>query len=76
MRHVQQGAVSQSGLASRGDVGVIHVQFSRCGQLAPGERAVPGNETGFGPPREVKQEVVSYQIEPPHDLVSIRYVRP
>lgn len=71
-----QGAVSKAGIKARGQVGVIHVQFSHCSPLAPGQRARSGNETGFGPPREVKQKVVAYEIEPPHDFVSIRYTRP
>jgi hypothetical protein len=70
-----QGAVSKAGLPSRGKVGVLHVQFSHCTQLPPGSKSRSGNETGFGPPREVKQQAVRYEIEPPHDFVSVRYTR-
>ena len=43
--------------------------------LPPGVKSRSGNETGFGPPREVKQQAVRYEIEPPHDFVSVRYTR-
>jgi hypothetical protein len=71
-----QGAISRAGLPGRGQVGVIHVQFSHCRPLPVG--ATPknsGNETGFGPPREVRQKEVRYEIEPPHDFISVRYTR-
>jgi hypothetical protein len=70
-----QGAVSKAGIPSRGQVGVLHVQFSDCRPLPEGSKARSGNETGFGPPREVKQKAVRYEIEPPHDAVSVRYTR-
>lgn len=66
-----QGAVSQFSPQARGKVGVIAVSFAHC--FPPGARA--GGETGFGPPREVKQEVIRRKIDPPHDFVSIRYNR-
>jgi hypothetical protein len=71
-----QGAVSQAGVKARGKVGVIHVQFSNCRPLAAGEKSAGGNETGFGPPRTVKQKPVRYEIEPPHEFVTVRYTRP
>jgi hypothetical protein len=70
-----QGAVSKTGIKSRGGVGVIHVQFSSCRPLPEGASPRSGNETGFGPPRKVEQKVVRYEIDPPHDLVSVRYTR-
>jgi hypothetical protein len=70
-----KGAASQAGIASRGQIGVIHVQFADCSPLRPGSKARGGTETGFGPPRKVKQQPVRYQIEPPHDFVTIRYNR-
>ena len=69
-----KGASARSGKAT-GKVGVIHLQFSHCSELKEGARAAPGTETGFGPPRQVTQKIVRYQVEPPHDFVSIRYNR-
>ncbi len=75
-----KGAASQeekkTGLSAEGKVGVIHVQFAHCKPLPEGAKSAPGNETGFGPPREVKQKPVQYEIDPPHDFVTIRYTRP
>jgi hypothetical protein len=70
-----KGAVSQPGIKARGKVGVIEVQFSECQPLAKGAKAAGGNETGFGPPREVHQTPVKYEIENPHEFVSVRYTR-
>ena len=70
-----EGAASKEAGSARGKVGVIHVQFSNCKPLGEGERSAAGNETGFGPPREVKQKPVRFEIKPPHDFVSIRYSR-
>ncbi|MCA9117727.1 MAG: hypothetical protein KDA79_21800 [Planctomycetaceae bacterium] len=69
-----EGAVSQA-KSARGKVGVIHVQFARCSQLPEGAYSRGGNETGFGPPRQVSQKPVRYSIEPPHDVVSVWYTR-
>jgi hypothetical protein len=69
-----KGAVSYAGVA-RGQVGVIHVQFSECSSLAYGAKPRGGNETGFGPPRKTSLKPVNYQFEPPHDFVTIRYNR-
>lgn len=71
-----QGAITKAGLASRGQAGIIQVQFAHCSPLDEG--AAPrsaGNETGFGPPRSVNQKAVRYEIEPPNDFVSVRYSR-
>ncbi|GEM_PF-1690992 len=71
-----EGAVTKAGVTSRGQVGVIQVQFAHCAPLAEG--AAPrsaGNATGFGPPPSVKQKAVRYEIEPPHDFVAVRYAR-
>lgn len=70
-----QGAVTKAGITARGKVGIIHVQFSECEPLPPGGKSRSGNETGFGPPKKVEQKVVSYEIHPPHDFVSVRYTR-
>lgn len=72
---IGKGAVSQAGLAARGKTGVIHVQFSNCRPLPAGVRARSGSETGFGPPRSVEQKAVPYEIDPPHEFVSVRYAR-
>ena len=71
-----KGAISQTGMQARGNVGVIHVQFAHCRPLPEGVKPRSGNETGFGPPRTVKQKAVRFEIDPPHDFVSIRYSRP
>lgn len=68
-----KGAIEKAGIPTRGRVGVIHVQFSECRPLPDGAKPRGGNETGFGPPREVKQKEVRYEIEPPHDFISVRY---
>ncbi len=71
-----KGAASKEGIPASGPVGVIQVQFSRCYPgLAGGRRRSAGNETGFGPPREVGQTEVAREVEPPIDLVSVRYSR-
>ena len=70
-----QGAITKAGLKSRGIVGVIHIQFSACYPLGAGQFARSGNETGFGPPKSVQQQAVRYEVEPPHEFVSIRYQR-
>jgi hypothetical protein len=44
---------------------VIHVQLAKCHPLPEGASARGGNETGFGPPREVRQKAAHYEIEPP-----------
>ena len=68
-----KGAVSAAGLPSRGRVGVIHVQFSDCVPLPEGKPKSAGNETGFGPPRNIDVKKVRYEMAPPHDFVTIRY---
>lgn len=70
-----KGAVSYAGIPSRGSVGVIHAQFSFSRPLQPGARAAAGKETGFGPPRTVRQNPLRREIDPPHDFVSVRYAR-
>jgi hypothetical protein len=71
-----EGASSKAGAAAQGPVGVVQVQFSRCHTRLPGGRSrSPSNETGFGPPRDIEQKAVEREIEPPTDVVSIRYTR-
>ena len=69
-----KGAVSQEGLASRGQVGVIHVTFSHSRPKVPRAKRVNA-ETGSGPPRDIGQESVEREIDPPHEFISIRYRR-
>ena len=70
-----QGA-STKGVSAQGAVGVVQVQFALCKLLHPdGRPRGAGNETGFGPPREVKQQEVKREVGPPIDVVSIRYTR-
>jgi hypothetical protein len=67
-----QGAVTKAGITARGNVGVIHAQFSL---TSPAGKGRSGSETGFGPPREVKQTAVERDIDPPSDFVTVRYAR-
>jgi hypothetical protein len=69
------GASSKAGVPASGPVGVIQVQFSRCYPRLPGQKRGSSNETGFGPPRDIKQTAVEREIEPPTDVVSVRYTR-
>ncbi len=66
-----KGAASQFPTKSQGKVGMIAVAVAA--SHPPGSKG--GSETGFGPPREVKQEVVKRDIDAPHEFVTIRYAR-
>lgn len=68
-----KGAASKFPTHSQGKVGVIHVSFALA--FPEGEARGAGSETGFGPPVQVKQEVVKRVIDPPLDFVSVRYAR-
>src|SRR5271157_1580138 len=71
-----KGAASSQGIPASGPVGVIQVQFSRCHRVQPGaQKRSASNETGKGPPREVGQTEVAREVEPPIDVVSVRYTR-
>jgi hypothetical protein len=70
-----KGAASSQGIPASGPIGVIQVQFSRCHPDLPGAKKGAGNETGTGPPREVGQTEVAREVEPPIDVVSVRYTR-
>ena len=71
-----KGAASSQGIPASGPIGVIQVQFSRCHPDLPGaKKRSAGNETGKGPPREVGQTEVAREVEPPIDVVSVRYTR-
>jgi hypothetical protein len=65
-----QGAASKFPAKSQGKVGTITVSIAN--SFPPGRS---GSETGFGPPREVKQTAVKRSFDPPHDFVTIRYNR-
>jgi hypothetical protein len=65
-----QGAASKFPAKSQGKVGTITASFATS---FPFGRS--GSETGFGPPREVKQTAVKRSFDPPHDFVTIRYNR-
>ena len=59
---------------AQGKIGTITVGISR--SYVPGPNAPrSASETGFGPPREVKQEVVKRQIDDPHEFITVRYTR-
>jgi hypothetical protein len=68
-----KGAVSQAGVISHGQVGVIHVAFAECREIKPGAKGRGGNETGIGPPIKVNLKPVHYEFENPHEFVTIRY---
>jgi len=71
-----KGAISRVATAPRDKVGAIHVQFSHCQPLSDNATAKSGTETGFGMPRDIEQKAVRFQIEPPHDFITVRYKRP
>lgn len=54
-------------------VGVIHVAISRSHPQSDRGKARGDAETGFGPPAEVRQQVVRRTIDPPHEFIAIRY---
>lgn len=68
------GASQYAPHADPSKVGVIHLAISRSHEQRHGARG--DAETGFGPPVEVKQEVVERVIDPPHEFISIRYAKP
>lgn len=70
-----EGASSQARVAATGPVGVIQVQLSRSYPRTAGGTRSPSNETGFGPERDVRQQPVEREIEPPIELISVRYTR-
>ena len=63
------------GLKVRGPVGVIQATFSLSFPKKPGGRSKSGAETGMGPPRDVQQEAVERDFDPPHEFISVRYKR-
>jgi hypothetical protein len=68
-----QGAAAKFPTLAQGKVGTITVAFAR--SFPEGTTRSAGAETGFGPPREVKQQAVKRVIDPPHDFVTVRYTR-
>lgn len=76
-----KGAMSQVAHASRAKVGVLTVTFALAwqGDNVPeeekGSRNAGGNETGFGPPVQVKQQEVKRTIGVVRDVLSVRYTR-
>ncbi|HKI30777.1 MAG TPA: hypothetical protein VKA46_02715 [Gemmataceae bacterium] len=66
-----KGAASKFPTQSQGKVGTITVGIAR--SHPPGTKG--GSETGFGPPVEVKQEVVRRDIDAPHEFITVRYAR-
>jgi hypothetical protein len=72
-----KGAASSQGIQATGPIGVIQVVFSGCYPVLDGIRKrSAGNETGFGAPRELEHTAVELEIEPPTDIISVRYARP
>ncbi|MBY0458518.1 MAG: hypothetical protein K2V38_14355 [Gemmataceae bacterium] len=67
-----KGAASKFPTQAQGKVGLITVGIARS---FPKGTSRSGGETGFGPDRELKQEVVQRTIDPPHEFVTIRYNR-
>jgi hypothetical protein len=55
-------------------VGVVCVSVSEVFQTDGRSRSANA-ETGFGPDVELKQEIVERTIEPPHEIISIRYLK-
>ena len=71
-----KGAISRVAVAPRDKVGAIHLQFSHCQPLPDNAAAKSGTETGFGMPRSIEQKAARFQIEPPHEFLTVRYQRP
>jgi hypothetical protein len=67
-----KGAASRFPTLAQGKIGTITVGICR---THPKDSTRSGTETGFGPPRELKQEVVERKIEDPHEFVTVRYTR-
>ena len=69
-----KGAASRFPTRTQGKVGLMTVGIAR--SFKDGEpRPRSASETGFGPDREQKQEVVKRHIDAPHEFVTIRYTR-
>lgn len=69
-----QGAASQFTTQSQGQIGVITVHVSKS-HLPGSGRAKSSAETGFGPPIKANLKSVERQIDPPHEFISVRYLR-
>jgi hypothetical protein len=68
-----EGAASKFPTQSQGKVGTITVGIAL--SFPPGSGNKGASETGFGPPEEVKHEVVKRDISAPHEFVTVRYSR-
>jgi hypothetical protein len=69
-----QGAASQFPTQSQGQIGVVTVQVSKSHMPGSG-RAKSSAETGFGPPVKADLQPVERLIDPPHEFISVRYLR-
>ena len=71
-----KGVLSQSGIKSRSKLGIVHAQFSHCHESIPGVTKKGVGETGAGPSFTQKVKSVEYDVDPPHDFLSLRYDLP
>jgi hypothetical protein len=70
-----QGAASKFPTNAQGTVGVVTVEVSNAVKEDPAVQRRGGAETGFGPPAKVNFKPVQRSIDPPHDFISVRYLR-
>jgi hypothetical protein len=68
-----EGAASKFPTQSQGKVGTITVGVALSFPSGSGNKSA--SEIGFGPPEEVKQEVVKRDIGAPHEFITVRYSR-
>jgi hypothetical protein len=69
-----QGAASKFPTQSQGQIGVVTVQISKS-HLPGSGQAKSSAETGFGPPVQAELKALERLIDPPHDFISLRYLR-
>ncbi len=68
-----KGAASKFPTQAQGNIGVITIAVGK--SHAAGGKAKSGAETGFGPPVKGDVKEVQRLVDPPHDFISVRYLR-
>lgn len=69
-----KGASSKASAPSPGKVGAITLSVSRSHLVGDGQ-AKSGAETGFGPPIKADLKPEVRKIDPPHEFISVRYLK-
>ena len=57
-------------------MGTIHIRFYECYPLTEGTKPKSGDETGFGPSRQIQTRAVRYGVGAELDAIAVRYTRP